>query len=425
MIWKVSKSRLSGSVTVPPSKSHTIRALVVATLADGTSVVRNPLTTGDGASAVAAAEGLGARIERGDSSLKVTAPHITGLYGREWLDLGNSGTSTSLFAGVAALGGTGRWFTGDDSLKTRPVKPLLAALSSLGANYAHQSPNRDIPFFVCGPLRGGNATVNGVSSQYVSSLLLSCPRAPHTTTLHVENLQEHPYVRMTMWWLDKMDICYEAAQDLSWFRIEPNQRYRPFDIRIPGDFSSATFPAVAAAVTGGRITVGNIDFSDPQGDKEVFTLLESLGAPVERGGMQATVGGEHPIRGGIIDLGSMPDALPAFSVLACAARGTTSIVNVRHARIKETDRIRVMAHELKKMGAIIEERDDGLNINPSQLTGCRVNGHSDHRVVMALAIAGMIAEGETEIETAEAATVTYPSFADDFRACGAAIETIG
>jgi len=423
MIWKIRRSSLNGTIDVPPSKSHTIRACAIATLANGTSVVRNPLLSGDGASALNAARGLGAAVECRGGLVKITSPRVTGQAGEEWLDLGNSGTGTNLFAGVAALGSRGRWFTGDDSLKSRPVRPLLTALNDLGANYALQSPNRDIPFFICGPIKGGSTTVNGISSQFVSSLLLSCPCAKNTSIIHVENLHEVPYVRMTLWWLDKMGISCEAAGDLSYFRIPGGQQYRPFDMRIPGDFSSATFAVVGAALAGGAVAIRNIDFTDPQGDKDVFTVCESLGAAVERTGGGATVRGGRPLRGGVIDLNSMPDALPAMAVLACAARGTTSIVNVRHARIKETDRIKVMARELAKMGACIEERDDGLTINPSALKGAHVHGHHDHRVVMALALAGMIAEGETVIETAEAAAVTYPAFADDFRALGAHIET--
>jgi 3-phosphoshikimate 1-carboxyvinyltransferase len=424
MQWKVTKSRLDGTVTVPPSKSHTIRAYAVAAMAHGTSTICNPLLSGDGGSALNAVKDMGADVEISGKCVKITSSIYTGKKGKEWLDLGNSGTGTNLLASVAALSDTGRWFTGDDSLKTRPVKPLLAALNQLGANYAFQSPNRDVPFFISGPIKGGNALVNGISSQFVSSLLLACPAAQNSSTINVENLQEKPYVRMTLWWMDKMGIKYEAAEDLSRFRIPGNQKYQPFNIDIPGDFSSATFPAVGAAVAGGSVQINGIDFTDPQGDKEIFAILESMGVTVVRNRFGAGVTASGHIRGGVIDLNSMPDALPAMAVFACAAEGTTSIVNVRHARIKETDRIKIMTSELSKMGAQIEENDEGLTINPSNLKGHRVNGHDDHRIVMALTLAGMIAEGETIIETAESAAVTYPSFADDFRRLGANIEIV-
>ncbi|MBD3393055.1 MAG: 3-phosphoshikimate 1-carboxyvinyltransferase [Chitinivibrionales bacterium] len=424
MQWKVTKSSLRGAISAPPSKSHTIRALVIASLARGTSLIRGPLTGEDGAAAVRAAKGLGALVESSDDLVRVTGISTANLPGTEWIDLANSGTGIRLFAGAAATRDTGRWFTGDESLKGRPMRPLLAALNDLGANFALQSPNRDVPFYVIGPLKGGNVTVSGMSSQFVSSLLLCCPLAHQDSTIRVDNLQEKPYARITLWWLDRQDIRYEASGDLATFSIPGGQQYRPFDQRIPGDFSSATFPAVAAAATRSSIAVENLDFSDPQGDKDLFDLLASLGISVERSQHGAVVSGNADVRGGVIDLNNMPDALPALSVLACTAHGTTSIVNVKQARIKETDRIRVMTHELSKMGAAIEERDDGVNVNPSRLHGARVNGHHDHRVVMGLALAGMIAEGETIVDTAEAAAVTYPSFVEDFRALGANIEVM-
>jgi 3-phosphoshikimate 1-carboxyvinyltransferase len=186
------------------------------------------------------------------------------------------------------------------------------------------------------------------------------------------------------------------------FRVERNQKYSPINETITGDFSSATFSAVGMALTGGKIDIRNLDFSDSQGDKGVFEIIEKKSAK--------------------IDLNAMPDALPALSVLATKAENPTTIFNVAQARIKETDRIKVMTEELSKMGAKIEEKPDGMIIYPSKLHGAQVSGHDDHRIVMALALAGMVADGETIIDTAEAAAVTYPTFVEDFRKLGANIE---
>jgi 3-phosphoshikimate 1-carboxyvinyltransferase len=272
-------------------------------------------------------------------------------------------------------------------------------------------------------LTGGETTISGITSQFLSSILFAAPCINGKTIIHVENLHEKPYIEMTLWWLDKMNINYEVSDDFSTFTVYGNQRYQPFQQRIPGDFSSATFGTVAAALTGGPVTLDNIDFTDPQGDKEVFTMLEKMGVTVERKQTSAIVSVTKKINGIEIDLNTMPDALPSFSVLGCIAEGITSIVNVKQARIKETDRIKVMTEELSKMGAHIEEKEDGLTIHQSKLNGCTVNGHNDHRVVMALALAGMVAEGETVIETAESAAVTYPTFVEDFVTIGADIKT--
>jgi 3-phosphoshikimate 1-carboxyvinyltransferase len=211
---------------------------------------------------------------------------------------------------------------------------------------------------------------------------------------------------------------------MSKFTIFGNQRYRPIDYTIPGDFSSATFAAVAAPLTGSSLVLQGLDFNDSQGDKGVFDIVAAMGATVTKDHSEAIVNGTGRVCGRVMDLNAMPDSLPALSVLACVAYGETHIVNVAQARIKETDRISVMTNELLKLGANVTERSDGLIIQKSNLVGAEVHGHGDHRVVMALALAGMVAEGETVIDTAEAAAVTYPTFLEDFKRCGANIEVM-
>jgi len=216
----------------------------------------------------------------------------------------------------------------------------------------------------------------------------------------------------------------DYTSDFSRFTIPGGQKYKPFDLTVPSDFSSATFAAVAAAIAGSKVSLGGLDFSDPQGDKGIFDVLKTMGVQVEYDADQTIVHKCTQLKGQIVDLNSMPDALPALAVLACAAQGETQFINVGQARIKETDRIAVMREELSKMGADITEQPDGLIVRQSNLKGAHVNGHDDHRVVMALSLAAMIAQGETVIDTAEAADVTYPSFVDDFSKIGANITII-
>jgi 3-phosphoshikimate 1-carboxyvinyltransferase len=424
MKWKVRKSGLSGAIAIPPSKSHTIRALLAAALADGASHIDHVLTTGDGASAIGAARSMGASVSVSGNSVEVQG--VAGNYnlGSDDFNMENSGTSTNLFASAAALGNRRRRFDGDGSLRTRPFRPLLAALKNLGAEYSLENTKGDLPFAVKGPIKGGRTVVDGVSSQFVSSLLFSCPCASQDTHVEVENLHERPYVEITMRWLDRLGIRYTASPDLGAFWIKGGQRYRAFEFTVPGDFSSATFAAVAAPLTGSVLTLQGLDFSDSQGDRGVFDEVGRMGAIVEKHAGSAVVDGTPRITGRVLDLNAMPDSLPAFSVLACVAQGETRIVNVGQARIKETDRITVMTEELKKLGVDVTEEKDGLTIRTSRLVGANVNGHGDHRVVMALALAGLVAEGETVIDTAEAAAVTYPTFLEDFKKLGADIEEI-
>jgi 3-phosphoshikimate 1-carboxyvinyltransferase len=423
MKWKVRPSKISGAIAIPPSKSHTIRALLIAALADGTSVIRKPLLHGDGASAVRAARALGAEVTEAAGGLVVRGIGRNYDGGAALFDTGNSGTSTNLFMAAAALGSRSRRFDGDHSLRSRPFRPLLSALEKLGAAYSLASPKGDLPFTIQGPLHGGRTTVDGVSSQFVSSLLLTCPLLAGDSEIVVENLHERPYVELTLWWLKKQGIRLSYSGDFSRIHVTGGQTYRPFETAIPADFSGATFAACAAAIAGTELTLTGLDFSDPQGDKAVFEVLERMGARVVRRPDGVAVSG-GALHGWALDLNAMPDALPALSVVACTAAGETRFVNVAQARIKETDRIAVMREELAKMGASVTEHRDGLTIRQSRLKGAAVSGHDDHRVVMALAIAGMIAEGETVIDTAEAAAVTYPGFAEDFRAVGAQIDII-
>jgi 3-phosphoshikimate 1-carboxyvinyltransferase len=425
MKWIVRASKLSGAIAIPPSKSHTIRALLVATIAKGTSHITNTLTTGDGASAISAAKSMGASaLVSGTSG--VTVRGIGGNFnlGSDDFNMENSGTSTNLFTSVAALGSRRRIFDGDSSLRTRPFKPLLVALKSLGAAFSFDGDKADLPFAIQGPIKGGRTVVDGVSSQFVSSLLFACPCAPQDTDIEVVNLHERPYVEMTLRWLDRLGIKYTASADRSRFLVSGNQEYPAIEYAIPGDFSSATFAAVAAPLTGSKLVLQGLDFGDSQGDKGVFDVVTGMGAIVEKTNTATIVDGSVRVLGAVIDLNAMPDSLPAFSVLGCVAQGETHIVNVAQARIKETDRIAVMTEELLKMGADIHEERDGLLIRKSRLVGAHVCGHGDHRVVMALALAGMVAEGETIIDTAEAAAVTYPTFLEDFKKLGAQIEVI-
>ena len=421
MEWKVRKSILNGIIDVPASKSHTIRALLIAALADGESLIKKPLLTGDGFSALNAVNALGARFEQKEDGL-----HIFGVGKnvvlKNSINMENSGTGTNMFTAAAALGNTPILFDGDESLRKRPVGSLLGALEKLGAKVKYHGENGKPPYTICGKICGGEVKIDGNNSQYLSSLLLVTPLLDGETKITLDSLFERPYVKMTTWWLDKMNIKYSADFENLKFVVCGNQRYNPINDIIAGDFSSATFSAVGAVLTNGKIDIRNIDFSDPQGDKEIFSIIEKMGANIQRTQTSAIVSGNGNLQGLKIDLNAMPDALPALAVLATQAQTPTEIYNVAQARIKETDRISLMTKELSKMGAKIEEKQDGMIIYPSKLVGARVSGHDDHRAVMALTLAGMVADGETIVDTVEAAAVTYPSFRDDFCKVGAEIE---
>ncbi len=406
---------------IPGSKSHTIRAVAISALAGGKSVIREPLLSADTRATVDAYSALGATIEQipGLWRIQGTGGEIRAPSGP--IDVGNSGTTLRIAMGSCALLRSGKAvLTGDEQIQRRPAGPLAQSLTDLGANAVSQRGDGCAPFEIAGTLRGGETSIEAVTSQYLSSLLMCTPLAEGDSTIHVPLLNERPYVGITLDWLARQGIRIEHNDDLSEFRVPGGQSYARVDRRIPGDFSSATFFLCAGALPGNDIVCRGLDYSDTQGDKAVVEYLREMGAEVtvEKDEIRVKAAA---LSGCELDLNATPDALPAMAAIGCFARGETRLVNVPQARMKETDRIAVMRAELEKLGADVEELEDGLIVRESALHGALVDGHGDHRVVMALAIAGTHIEGETTIEGAEAMDITYPGFADALARLGGSV----
>jgi 3-phosphoshikimate 1-carboxyvinyltransferase len=398
-----------GTVKIPPSKSHSIRAIFLAALASGKSTITGRLKAADVDSALNACRLLGASFAENGETLEVE-----GVNGRvapigDKIDVGNSGTTARFLLSLAALSEKRVTISGDESTRRRPMKPLLDSLSDLGAEIV-DSNNGFLPVTIQGPIIGGETVVDGKTSQYLSSLLTHVPFCREKTTLRVESLNEKPYVDMTLDWLERVGLKF-ARNGYKEFVIEPGQKLKGFEVKVPADFSSAAFFLSLSAVEGADVVLEGLDLDDTQGDKAVIDYLKTMGADIEVG-ENVRVRGKR-LKGALLDLNRTPDALPAMSVVASMAEGETRLVNVPQARIKETDRIAVMAQELSKMGVDITEEPDGLKIRGGGLMrGVELEGHGDHRIVMSLAVAGLVAEGETVISTAEAINITFPNFVE-------------
>ncbi len=408
---------LHGGVEIPGSKSHTIRAVAIAALAEGESRIRQPLASADTEAAVQAYRALGAEIE--------TSPDLWCISGTggdlcapdDVIDVGNSGTTLRVAMGSAALLREGTAvFTGDGQIRSRPGSPLAQSLSDLGARAQSTRPNGCAPFVVEGRLQGGETSIEAVTSQYLSSLLMAAPLADGDSLIRVPVLNEAPYVEITLDWLTRQGIEVRH-EGLAEFHVPGGQTYAPVDRRIPADFSSATFFLAAGAIAGNDVAVRGLDMTDTQGDRAVVDYIQQMGAQVSLG-EEAVHVRPGSLKGCEIDLNATPDALPMMAVLACFAEGETRLVNVPQARLKETDRIAVMCEELGKLGAKVRELPDGLVVEQSELRGAEVDGHDDHRVVMSLAIAGSAIVDETTIRGYEAVTITYPGFAESLQALG-------
>jgi len=296
-------------------------------------------------------------------------------------------------------------------------------LQDLGATAYSTKNNGRAPVVIGGPIKGGSTTIECPTSQFLSSLLIALPLADTDhCEINVTLLHEQPYAEMTLRWLDEQGIKYENRY---WkqFLIPGRQSYQPFEKVVPGDFSSATFFACAAAITSSKLILLGLDMNDSQGDKAVFGILETMGCQVSYDKADSTkgitiIGPGHPanpckqLKGGSFDLNDIPDALPALSVTAAYASAEVSLVNVPQARLKETDRIAMMNQELRRMGALVKELPDGLVIQPSGhlMTGTDVESHDDHRIAMSMALAALRAKQPNRIADAECAAVTFPGF---------------
>jgi 3-phosphoshikimate 1-carboxyvinyltransferase len=399
--------KLAGSVRAPPSKSHTHRAVIVASLARGASTVRNPLLSDDCLATAEACRRLGANVEVGE------AMNITGVDGKprappSGIDARGSGTTLRLLSAVCALCDGETVLTGTESVRARPVGPLLRSLTDLGARRAESlyGDGRP-PVAVSGVLRGGRTVIEGQSSQFVSGLLIACPLAALDSSVEARRLNSRPYVGMTIEHIRRAGGVVRH-ESLERFDIPGGQHYEAFDYTVPGDHSSAAFLRAAAFITGSDITITGLDPHDNQPDRAIGDIIGRMGA-----------GGEREI-----NLRDMPDLLPVAAAIACHADGTTVLSNARHARHKESDRIHALCAELRKLGASVSERPDGLVVSGSALHGAALDGHGDHRIVMALAVAALRADGRSVIEGAETLSKSYPGFAGDLAALGANIKVV-
>lgn len=422
MKFRSRAATVSGTVRAPPSKSYTHRAFLLAALSGGPCRVSSPLLSEDTEATLAGIEAFGAQVRREGADLRITSPGLS-LPSRA-IDARNSGTTLRLLTGTAALLKGTTTLTGDASLRKRPMGPLLDALRGLGADGRSLSRDGRPPIQVTGPLRGGEVSVPGsVSSQFLSSLLLACPLASEATTLHVlPPILSEPYVDVTRHMLRAFRAEVEVRGND--FRIPGGQRYAPADFVVPGDFSSAAFPLVAAAISGGDVTVDGLDVSAPQGDRRIADILGSFGASITQRPDSVRVRGGS-LRAGTVDVSATPDLFPILAVLASQARGDSRFVNGAQLRLKESDRIETTVAFLKAMGADATGTPDGCVVRgPAQLTAAAVESHGDHRILMAAAVAGLVARGPVEISDPWCFRVSYPSFLDDLRALGAEMEVV-
>ena len=423
MRYRVKPSQLHGQISIPPSKSHTLRAILFASMAHGQSLIRHYLPSPDTQAMIQACRLLGASIVVEKDVLRIDG--VAGLprTPADVIHAGNSGQVLRFIGAIAALTPGYTVLTGDESIRTRrPVQPLLDGLNALGVKALSTQGNGSAPILVKGPLRGGQTQLDGADSQPVSALLMAAAFARKPCVITVTNPGEKPWVDLTLAWLSRLGIAYQRT-DYSQYTVFGQARYAGFEYTVPGDFSSCAFPLVAALITGSSLSLYNLDMGDVQGDKALIAMLQEVGADikVDAANHALHVRAGAPLRGQNTDINACIDALPILAVLACFASGETYLTGAAIARKKESDRIATITHALQAMGACIEPLDDGLRICPRPLVGAKVFSVADHRIAMALAVAGMAASGETLVEHTQCVAKSYPNFLPAMQAIGADI----
>lgn len=408
-------AKLQGSLTIPSSKSHTLRAILFGAMAHGRSHIKRYLPSPDTIAMVSAVRQLGAEVQITDDELVIHGGNLHA--SSDVIQCGNSGQVFRFLGALSGLFHSNTILTGDHSIqKIRPVQPLLDGLNQLGAI----ATSTGEAIMIKGPFKNHTATIDGEDSQPVSGLLIASAFAPHPIEIHVTSPGEKPWIDLTLDWLKRLGIAYER-KDYSYYRLQGNARIAPFSYTVPGDFSTAAFPIAAALLTDSELTLHNLDMEDCQGDKRLIPLLEQMGARFSVEQTKIIVHRGITLKGMKIDINDCIDALPILAVIGCFAEGTTEIVGGAIARKKESDRISAIATELKKMGADIEEKPDGLVIRRSPLHGATLHTYNDHRIALALSIATLAASSPSTILNRECIQKTYPTFFEDFRKIGAQI----
>jgi len=410
---------LRGKVRIPPNKSQSFRALIMAALAEGTSRILAPAASNDWMRGIEALEMLGASVDPKAN----TAWEVVGTGGElrtpdEVIDCGNSGIILRFFMGLAACCEGYTVLTGDHSLRhLRLCQPLIDALNQLGGWAVSTKADGHAPVVVRGRLKGGKAEIDGIDSQPVSALLLASALADAPTDLVVHRPGEKPWVGVTLDWLDRCGVEY-SNQDYAHYRIRGRSRWDAFEYQVPLDWSAALYPITAAVLTeDSEVRVPGMDFTDSQGDKEVVSLLKSMGAEIEVGDHEV-VARSSRLTGREIDCNDFIDQFMLLAVVGACAEGETVLTNAEVCRHKECDRISEMHKALTAMGADVAERDDGLVIRGGPLHGARLDSRADHRMVMTLAVAGLVAEGTTVISQIECVRKTFPGFVAEMQAVG-------
>ena len=401
---------VKGIITPPSSKSYAQRAIALALLAEGRTVLRNIEFCKDTRSALKCIEALGAKVEFLDESTLVIEGGLNPK--SDTLYVGESGLATRLFTPIASLNRTPITIQGEGTLLYRPMTMMIEPLRQLGVTV--RDGGGFLPIEVQGPIHGGEVNVDGsVSSQFITGLLLALPLAEEDTTLHVDSPVSTPYIDMTIDTASRFGIkIMQNKGDYTQFFIEGAQKYTAADIAIEGDWSGASTMLVAGAIAG-EVTVKNISTLSKQADTAICHALERAGAGIIIEQDSITVS-KRPLRAFEFDATNCPDLFPALAALAAAAEGESRIIGTERLRHKESDRAETIRQEYEKLGIEVDISEENvMKIRGGEIHPATTFSHDDHRIAMSLAVSALRCNGEVKIENAECVEKSYPTFFED------------
>ena len=420
MNCKVEKSKIRGEINCPSNKSYTHRGIFLASLAGNNSKVENVLLSADTKATIEACKKFGAVIEVNDSDIIVKKSIKIGINVPE-INTENSGTTMRIAIGIASLFSEEIILTGDTSLQKRPMQPLLDALSSIGAKCS--STNGNPPIKIKGSIIGGDIRIPGnLSSQFISSLLISAPLTKNGINLTIEgDLVSKPYLDATIATMRKFGVSVKTLIPYKKYNITP-QIYKNTTFSVPIDFSSLALLLSCTVLNGEDVVIKGSMGNLPQGDEAFIDFLEQLGVSVTINDNEIKIKSPEKLKGGKFDLRNSPDLLPPLAILSLISSKPIEIANVKHARLKETDRIAILARELPKIGIKVYEKEDGLILESSDsLMGAKLDSENDHRLFMAFCIAGTYI-GNCIVTDSKSVEVSYPNFIEEMNRLGAKIE---
>ena len=419
MKCEIKTSKITGKIICPPNKSYTHRAIFLAALSDGKSIVKNVLNSSDIKATINACNAFGVEVHEENDIITIKNTIGSTVQG-SMIDAQNSGTTIRIAIAIAALSGGNTMLTGDESLKKRPMQPILDSLQTLGVS--SESDDGLPPITIKGKIKGSEVNIDGnISSQFISALLIIAPRLENGLIINIQSeLVSKPYIDLTIAVMKEFGVIVDSEIPYKKYVIK-HQIYKPTTFTVPSDFSNLALLLASNVLLGDgleiEISLGNL----PQGDEAIIDILEELGVNVILNGNIITTKSPKMLTGGRFDLGNTPDLLPALAILSLKSSKPIEIFNVKHARYKETDRIAIISRELKKIGIVVEEHEDGMKLTSNEnLSSGELNSENDHRLFMAFSIAAMYI-GDCTVTDPDSVQISYPNFISDMKNVGAQI----